>query len=367
MVGDRMKPLKHIYEQIYDYENLYRAYLNARKNKRYRSEVMIFTDNLEENLLTLQNELIYQTYKVGRYWDFYVYEPKKRLIMALPFRDRVVQWALYQIVNPIFTNQYITDSYACICGRGVHQAIKRVFYWLQLEGKKTEKLYYLKMDIAKFFYRVDHQVILDILSRKFADPPLLKLFDTIVNSEETPFGLPVGYSPGETEMIYSCGMPIGNLSSQMLANVILNELDQYAKRVLGIRYYIRYADDILILSSDKKELHHYNSLFESFLEEKLKLRLNDKTAIRPIGQGVEFVGFRIWPTHIKLRKKTVLKMKRRLNQIKEDYANGKIELEKVKESKASYYGLMQHYNSYRLRCKLSETFVLVRKGPDAEE
>lgn len=290
MVGDRMKPLKHIYEQVYDYENLYKAYLNARKNKRYRDEVMLFTDSLEENLLSLQNELLYRSYMVGRYREFYVYEPKKRLIMALPFRDRVVQWALYQIVNPIFTKQYISDSYACIPGRGVHQAIKRVFYWLQLECNKTERLFYLKMDIAKFFYRVDHQVMMDILSKKFADTPLLQLFSTIINSEDTPFGLPSGYNPGETEMLYNCGMPIGNLSSQMMANVILNELDQYAKRVLGIRHYIRYMDDMIILSSDKNELHRYKDLIEGFLKEKLKLQLNNKTAIRPIGQGIEFVG-----------------------------------------------------------------------------
>ena len=121
-----MKRYKNLYPKIYDYENLYNAYLSARKNKRYRPEVLAFSANLEENLIELQNELIYHSYKVGRYREFYVYEPKRRLVMALPFRDRVLQWAVYRIVNPIFSRSYILDSYACIPGRGIHAAVKRI-------------------------------------------------------------------------------------------------------------------------------------------------------------------------------------------------------------------------------------------------
>lgn len=357
-----MKTFKNLYEQIYNFDNLYQAYLSARKGKRYRDQVLQFSANLEDNLIQLQNELIYQTYQVGRYHEFFVYEPKKRLIMALPFRDRVLQWAIYRVINPIVTKGYIADSYACVEGRGAVAAAKRLQYWLQREEHRHEKEYYLKLDVSKFFYRVNHKVLLEILRRRFGnDAKLMWLFELIINSEETAFGLPLGYNPGESERIYEVGMPIGNLTSQMLSNVYMNELDQFAKRQLHIRCYIRYMDDVIILSHNKYTLHQYKAEVEEFLNTRLQLNLNNKTALRPTSLGIEFVGYKIWSTHIKLRKSTALKMKRGLNHVKKEYEQGRLPLEKVHETMNSYYGLMQHCNSYNLRKKLSETYVLQRK------
>ena len=347
-----MKTLKNVFEQVVDYDNLYRAYLNARLCKRYRYEVLNFSSHLEDNLVKLQKELIDRTYTLGKYREFYIYEPKKRLIMAQPFKDRVVQWAIYQVLNPVFAQGYITDSYACIKERGTHKAVKRLHYWLRQVGKKPEKYYFLKLDISKYFYRIDHDVLMGILKRKIRDDDMIFLLDKIVNSSETNFGLPPGKSPGEvkrSDRVSEKGMPVGNLSSQMFANLYLNELDQYCKRTLGIHFYVRYMDDVIILHQDKDQLHEWKRIIDTFLKEKLQLDLNEKTCIRPITLGVEFCGYKIWNTHIKLRKSTALKMKRNLKKLQKEYAAGEVTVEEAKQTISSYLGILKHCDSYSLK------------------
>ena len=347
-----MKTLKNVFEQVVDYDNLYRAYLNARLCKRYRYEVLNFSAHLEDNLVKLQKELIDRTYTLGKYREFYIYEPKKRLIMAQPFKDRVVQWAIYQVLNPVFAQGYITDSYACIKERGTHKAVKRLHYWLRQVGKKPEKYYFLMLDISKYFYRIDHDVLMGILKRKIRDDDMIFLLDKIVNSSETNFGLPPGKSPGEvkrSDRVSEKGMPVGNLSSQMFANLYLNELDQYCKRTLGIHFYVRYMDDVIILHQDKDQLHEWKRIIDTFLKEKLQLDLNEKTCIRPITLGVEFCGYKIWNTHIKLRKSTALKMKRNLKKLQKEYAAGEVTVEEAKQTISSYLGILKHCDSYSLK------------------
>lgn len=347
-----MKTLKNVFEQVVDYDNLYRAYLNARLCKRYRYEVLNFSAHLEDNLVKLQKELIDRTYTLGKYREFYIYEPKKRLVMAQPFKDRVVQWAIYQVLNPVFAQGYITDSYACIKERGTHKAVKRLHYWLRQVGKKPEKYYFLKLDISKYFYRIDHDVLMGILKRKIRDDDMIFLLDKIVNSSETNFGLPPGKSPGEvkrSDRVSEKGMPVGNLSSQMFANLYLNELDQYCKRTLGIHFYVRYMDDVIILHQDKDQLHEWKRIIDTFLKEKLQLDLNEKTCIRPITLGVEFCGYKIWNTHIKLRKSTALKMKRNLKKLQKEYAAGEVTVEEAKQTISSYLGILKHCDSYSLK------------------
>ena len=299
-----MKPIKSLFKKIYDFETLLHAFNQAKKRRRYNKDVLGFGANLEENLIDIQNHLMHKTYEVGCYKEFYVYDPKKRLIMALPFRDRIVQWAIYSVLNPIFVKGYITDSHGCVMGRGTLSAVQRLKYWLRKVAKSPNKYYYLKLDISKYFYRIDHAVLLEIIGRKIADPDVMWLLDTIVNSEDKPFGLPVGFAAYETdERLSDVGMPIGNLTSQMFANIYLNEADQYIKRELGVRYYIRYMDDMIILADDKKRLQAIKHDVEAFLDEKLRLSLNKKTAIRPISLGIDFLGYKVWASHTKLRKK----------------------------------------------------------------
>lgn len=355
-----MKSIKNIYEKIYDFENLYEAWEQARKGKRYREDVLIFNRNLEEHLIEIQNELIYEMYEVGKYHSFYVYEPKKRLIMSLPFRDRIVQWAIYQQLFPFYEKAFIEDSYACRRGKGTHKAADKLQYWLRQTDRKPERYYYLKMDIAKYFYRVDHDILLKILSRRIKDTKLLNLLGKIINCESMSFGLPVGKEPDEVEItdrLCNKGMPIGNLTSQMFANIYLNEVDQYAKHELKLHYYIRYMDDIIILHHDKKYLAKIKEQLRIFLDDNLRLDLNKKTAIRPCSTGIEFVGYRIWSTHRKLKKKTAVKIKRSIKKQIEMVCIGKESREKLARSIDSYRGILSHCNSHGLRQKLNKLFV----------
>lgn len=277
-----------------------------------------------------------------------------------------MQWAVYRQLNPIFDKQYITDSFACRKGKGTHAALDRLGYWLRQTHRKPGEWYCLKMDITKYFYRVDHATLIQILHRKIKDKDALWLLEEIVNSENEAFGLPldadIAQNPNE-ERLTECGMPIGNLTSQMFANLYLNELDQFVKHELREHYYIRYMDDMLILGNSKAHLRETLRRIVEFLEERLKLKLNGKTSIRPVRCGIEFVGFRIWSTHRKLRKSSAKKMKRGLKRIQKAYAAGKITFQDAKPSIMSYFGVFRHFNSQRLAAKITETFFLQRASP----
>ncbi len=212
--------------------------------------------------------------------------------------------------------------------------------------------YYLKLDISKYYYRIDHNVLIDILRKRLGDAELLNLLERIIKSDTKPFGLPLGGKVGETSLIFGVGMPIGNLSSQMFANIYLNELDQYVKRQLRIHYYVRYMDDMIILADSKEQLHEWKMLINQFVTEKLKLELNEKTVIRPLSLGVEFCGYRIYSTHTRLRRSTSLRIKRRLKFLKDQYNRNKIDLSKIRESISSYNGVFVHCNSHNLSKKI---------------
>lgn len=348
--------------KIASWENLLQAYENARSGRSEKREVMIFSKNLEENLLEIQHELLSGTYKNGKYHVFYICEPKKRMIMALPFKDRVVQWAIYQIVNPWIDKKMIYHSYACRVGKGQLRAAQRVQYWSGLYKSKYGDGYYLKMDISKYFYRVDHAVLLSILDRYYHDDNLvMRLFDTIINCDHVPFGLDRGRTIDDTdmsEMRYDVGLPIGNLTSQMFANIYLNELDQFVKNKLKIRHYLRYMDDIAIFSNSLAELHHVRAMIELFAKEFLKLDFNNKTTIGKISQGITFIGCRIYPGHRKIASSTKKKMKKSLLREAKRYASGRTTLDHANNVLMSYYGILCHVESDGLMRWISENFVL---------
>jgi hypothetical protein len=209
---------------------------------------------------------------------------------------------------------------------------------------------------------VDHDILLDIIKDKIKDQEVISLLATIVKSEDTKFGLPVTANLEADTRISEKGMPIGNLTSQMFANIYLNELDYYIKHELKIRYYIRYMDDMIILHHDKAQLHHVKYAIEEFLLTKLKLNLNNKTAIRPTSLGIHFVGYQIWPTHKKIRKPTALKIKRKLHKMAGRYNRGIINLDKFKASLASYMGMLIHANCDRFKRALLNSIVLCKGG-----
>jgi retron-type reverse transcriptase len=356
-----MKKFKITYEEIASYNNIYAAYLDARKKKSERNEIMRFSMELDSNLNELYKELQEGRYKSGGYRIIYIYVPKKRLIMALQFKDRVLQWAIYRLLNPLYEKTYIKDSYACIKGRGREKAAKRLQYWLRQTDRKPKQYYYLKLDISKFFYRVDHEILLNILKRRIKDKRLIDLFNTIINSEKRAFGLPLGVDPCEIdprEMLFDKGMPIGNLTSQMFANIYMNELDQYLKHELHLKYVIRYADDCIILHDSKEELQQILKKIEIFLLEKLRLNLNSKTAIRPTTCNVDFVGYVINKDEIRLRSATVKRMRSRIKYIVKAYERGEMTLKEVNATMQSYFGLMKYCTNEGLKENIINGFVL---------
>jgi RNA-directed DNA polymerase len=355
-----LKRYGNLYEQIYDFDALYQAYKQARRGKRYRREVLAFTDRLEENLITLQNELIWHTYRQSPYREFYVREPKQRLIMALPFRDRVVQWSIYQTLNPILDRQYIHDSYACRPGKGTHAALGRLVYWLRGIPRAND-WYCLKLDVHKYFYRVNHDILVDLYQRIFDDQELIWLLDHIIRSHNGSLGVVDGCQDYSLRTS-GVGMAVGNLVSQMSANVYLNELDQFAKHQLRLRHYARYMDDVLVLHPDKAVLHQVRAAMEKFLSSRLALRTNAKTQIRPVSQGLEWVGFRVWPSHTLLRKSSAKRMKRRLKALQRHYAEGRIDVPTVNQSIQSYRGILMHCDSGPLRKSVFENLVFRRDG-----
>lgn len=352
--------IQNAWPVLYSFEWLLYANMNARKGKRYRLEVMAFAAKLEDNLIVIQQGMKDGTYILGPYRKLWVYVPKKRLVMALDYPDRIVQWSLYQYLMPVYDRLFIEDSYACRKGKGSHRAAARLQYWMRLVSRKPGPgWYYLKLDISKYFYRVNHEKLLAILERRIKDPDMMAFIRGVVNSRAEPFGLPRGRTPQNTppeEWLYDVGMPIGNLTSQLFANIYLNELDQYCKHYLKIHFYIRYMDDVIILGPNKETLHRWKENIEIFLRDELALDLNDKTGIRPVRQGVEFVGVRIWPTHMKLRKSTVGRMKREVRAISARYAAGDMSRAEFERHAASIRGLLEHTESGSLRWRLNEIY-----------
>ncbi len=306
--------------------------------------MLAFSLNLESNLIQIQNELIWKTYRPGAYRNFYVYEPKKRLVSAPPFRDRIVHHALCNIIGPLFEKKMIYDSYACRIGKGSHRAASRTQKFLR---EMPEKAYCFKADISKYFPSISHDVIKRIFRRTIYCRDTLWLMDLIVDHWDGG-----GLKPR--------GLPIGALTSQLWANVYLGQLDHYVKEVLQEHYYVRYMDDFLVLSNSKEHLWGVKHLVEDYINRELDLQLNPKTGIFPASQGIDYCGYRIWTTHRLLRKRSVKKMKRKMRVFKRKYAAGEIEFKEIDRSVQSWLGHAQHADTYRLRSRMLGDFVLVR-------
>lgn len=321
------KTHNNLFLQIYDFENLYNAYLKARKCKRYRKEVLKFTSNLEENLIIIQNELMWKMYIPSRYREFYVYDPKKRLIQAPQFKDRVIHHALCNVIEPLFEKKFIYDSYACRKGKGTHAAVLRAQKFMRKLKRNHGNFYILKADVSKYFQSINPDILKSIIRRTISCRDTLWLIDTVIDENEQ-------------------GLPIGALTSQLFANIYLNELDHFIKDQLGIKAYVRYMDDFVIMHQDKQYLKGVLAEVRQFLTHKLALALNSKTQIYPYKHGLDFCGYRIWPTHILPRKRNVKKARRMFKTLKEKYANRIIDLSYIKPRLMSFLGYMKFCSGY---------------------
>lgn len=382
--------LQNSFHRISEFEWLERAYRKARKQKRYREEILAFSNNLDANLLQIQEQLRNGTFRFGPYRRHWVYVPKKRLVMALPFPSRVVQWAIYLELMPFYDRLMIEDSYACRKGKkakrpegsphkvaepgqrmnkGSLAAAKRLQYWLEEVEGKPGNWYVLKMDISKYFYRIDHEVLLSILGERIKDDDMMNLLRTIICCGNEKFGLPRFTSPDDLdpdEWLSDVGMPIGNLTSQMFANIYLNELDQFAKHVLKIHKYARYMDDVVCIAPDKETAHKWEEAIAEFLKERLHLDLNKKTSIRPVGK-VEFVGYIVSAKCLRLRKATTRRIKRAFRGICKKYFAGKMTKAEFDRRVASYSGMIKECKADALKDRLNEIYLHAKEVQENKE
>jgi hypothetical protein len=342
-----MSAARNLFLHVHAFENLYWAFRQARRGKRGREEVAAFEYDLEKNLLQLQAELQTATYRPGPYRHFWIHEPKRRKISAAPFRDRVVHHALCQVIEPIFERCFIHDSYACRMNKGTHRAVNRCQAFARWHR------YVLKCDIQKFFPSIDHEILLSLLARKLADPRVMELIREILKSGEGVLAeeYVMRWFPGDDLLaaLRPRGLPIGNLTSQFWGNVYMNSLDQFVKRRLKCRAYARYVDDFLLFSDDKAELHRWKEEIMTFLEG-LRLTLHErKSVVFPVSEGIDFLGYRVFPTFRRMRRVTVRRFSRRLRHLRDAYRAGSITIQQVSQSVQSWAAHCRYAQSYRLR------------------
>lgn len=334
-----LRMIRHgnLFEEYAHYDALEMACHRSKKGRRDTDPVLIYAEKEEENLVGLLNRLIWRQYQCGGYYYFPVNEPKRRWIAALiEFEDRVVQHALYAVLEPIWDRRFISDSYACRIGKGTHACADRAQGMLRECLYAHGKIFVLKADISKYFASISHAVVKRLLRRVIKCEMTLAILDNIIESYHEP-GRP-GY-----------GIAIGSLICQLLANIMLNELDQYVKCRLSERWYVRYMDDFLIISPDKHHLQKLRIHLEWWLAENLELETNSKTNVFPVhpkhGRGLDFVGFHMWPHKRRLRKGSMKRFKRRVRRLRRKYAAGEISLRDVQMQLNSWLAHASHANA----------------------
>lgn len=330
------------------FPNLLRAAERASRGKRGSAAVARFHFELEQQLCRLQDDLRGKTYVPGEYRTFRIFEPKSRLISAAPYRDRVVHHALCRVIEPVFEPAFIFDSYACRVGKGTHAAVDRFTTFAR------RNRYVLKCDVSKFFPSIDREILKALVARKIKDPDVLWLVGLIVERSNAQDRTDEWF-PGDnlfTPLERARGLPIGNQTSQFLANVYLNPFDHFVKERLGVRDYCRYVDDFVLFSDDKHRLAELRSQCREFLHS-LRLKLHpNKSVISRVQDGTRFLGYRVFPRHRLLARANVTRMKRRLKRLQRAFAAGQIAPADVRQHVVGWIGHAQHADTYRLRERL---------------
>lgn len=320
-------------------DNLLLAWDEFKKGKRNKSDVQQFELKLEDNLFELHQDLKTKKYKHCEYIGFFINDPKKRHIHKAEVRDRIVHHAIHRILYPIYDPTFIFDSYSSRQDKGTHKAVIKLDKMLRQINQTHGNCLVLKCDIKKFFPTVDHKILVKIISKKILDKDALWLIKKIIKSFESEF----------TTKRDKKGVPIGNLTSQILVNIYMNELDQFIKQTLKIKYYVRYADDFIIAHHDKSYLDNILVKIERFLKNELKMFLHpDKVSIRKYHQGIDYLGYVILPKAIVLRTKTKQRIFRKLKQRVKEYKKGKIDEFNLMQSFNSYLGVLSHADSNKL-------------------
>lgn len=323
-----MKRVNNLYPLIYAEDNIELADKKARKCKRTRYGVRKHDQNKEIDNYALHLSLLNENYKTSEYTTYKIYEPKERIIFRLPYYpDRITHHAIMNIMEPIWTKIFTRDTYSCIKGRGIHALVKKLQSDLRKDPNGT--MYCAKMDIRKFYPSIDHEILKSIVKKKIKDKSLLKLLFEIIDSADR--------------------VPIGNYLSQFFANLYMAYFDHWVKEELKVKYYYRYADDIVLLSDDKNQLRSWVLAIKVYLTNVLELKLKDNYQIYPVeSRGIDFVGYVCYHDHTLLRKSIKLKL---LGLVRA-YSNNLISKQKLQLKMASYFGWLKYCDSKNLLKKI---------------
>ena len=348
---------RSLYPQVHDWDNLMRAWRKARKGKRGRAPAASFEMNAGENLLAIQTDLQMKRYQPGRYVSFHIHEPKRRLISAAPFRDRVVHHALCNVIEPLFERRFIHDSYANRRGKGTHAALDRC------QQFALRYRYVLQADVAQFFPAIDHELLMDTLQTVVVDPDVIGLCQTILASGGDVLGgeYEMRFFPGD-DLLAACrprGLPIGNLTSQFWANVFLNPFDHFVKRELKCPAYLRFVDDFLLFADDKPTLWAWRqAMIDHMAQHRLTLH-EQRCAPRPVTEGVPFLGFTVFPDHRRLKRRQGIAYRRRLQGLLAAYRSGQVPLAAVNASVQGWVNHVRYGDTYGLRRQLFRKLPIV--------
>ena len=329
-----------IFAEIISLENLFLAWREFSDGKMKKKDVLEFKSKLEDNIFQLHRELRYRTYQHSHYTAFNVCDPKPRRIHKAIVKDRVLHHAIFRILYPIFDKSFIFDSYSCRTGKGTHKAVKRLEkFSRKLSENNTKNIFALKCDIRKFFASINQDILSELIRKKVVDDNAIWLIEKIVKS-------------------FPAGLPLGNVTSQLFANIYLNELDQLAKHKLKAKYYLRYCDDFIILSDNADYLQDLILVINNFLQENFNLCLHpNKITIRKYRQGIDFLGYVVLPHHKVLRTKTKRRMFRKIRQKYIAFRSGAISENYFYASLQSYLGILKHCKGHKIRKDMEMLFL----------
>lgn len=320
--GGRSGKIIHqdVFAEIIGLDNLFLVWKEFKRGKKNKREIQEFEFNLEDNLFQLHEELRTQTYRHSNYTSFYVRDPKLRHIHKASVRDRVLHHAVFRILYPIFDKVFIYDSYSCRLGKGAHRAVARLEKFAGgLSNNYRRNIFALKCDIRRFFDSVDQKILFGLIQKRVKSNGALWLIGEIIRSFQKE---------------RNKGLPLGNVTSQLFANIYLNEFDQFVKHKLKIKHYFRYTDDFIILSQSENYLKHILPAVKLFLKDKLKLELHpNKVFIRKLRQGIDFLGYVVLPYHRVLRIKTKRRIFKKVNT----------------KNLQSYLGVLKHCDGYKIK------------------
>jgi len=343
-----MKIYKNVFEDIISLENLFSAWDKFKKDKQKKRDVQLFEWKLEENIFKLHRDLKYRRYKHGAYTSFYINDPKQRHIHKANVRDRVLHHAVSTVLNSIFDPTFISNSFSCRVGKGTHKGLNVLAKMIkQVSGNYFKPCFILKCDVKKFFETIDHRILLNIISKRIKDNDAMWLLEKIIESLASKY----------STIFKRKGIPIGNLTSQLFANIYLNEFDQFVKHKLRVKHYIRYTDDFIIVAKEKSYLEDLIFPIYSFLLNKLILKLHPrKIIIHKLHQGADFLGYVLLPHYRLIRTKTKQRIIRKLEERVKGYRNGLISKQTLNQSFQSYLGVLSHASSHKFRKKLENQF-----------